>query len=89
MKVNTHKPRSNGLQNGCVCNLMDESLSCMGLMVQDNYESRDCDHREEEWMGWNSRILSFAFISIDISKILLEVFARSFGCDLLKNIIHL
>jgi hypothetical protein len=41
-----------------------------------------------DWVE-KSRILSFAFISIEVCKILLEVFAGSFGCDLLKKIIHL
>jgi hypothetical protein len=48
MEVNTPQSHSNGLQNGCVGNLMGESLSCMGLMVQDNDESGDCEHREGE-----------------------------------------
>jgi hypothetical protein len=38
---------------------MGESLSCMGLMVQDNDESGDCEHREGEWMGWKMNNIEF------------------------------
>jgi hypothetical protein len=37
----------------------------------------------------NQEYLSFAVISIEVGKILLEVFAGSFGCDIFKIITHL
>jgi hypothetical protein len=40
--------------------------------------------RGNEWVE-KSTILRYTFMVIEVGKMLLEVFAGSFGCDFLKN----